>query len=130
MLNPGQASTIDVKPFFAGFYGQNGNNVTPSYSINSSSSLFSASMNGSIVSAQAGQTPGVAYIDVTVDDGETQFTQLIGIAVTGTATGISDIRSSEPATTDASVYSLTGQRLAQPRHGLNIRNGKIFIHRK
>ena len=130
MLNPGQASTIDVKPFFAGFYGQNGNNVTPSYSINSSSSLFSASMNGSIVSAQAGQTPGVAYIDVTVDDGETQFTQLIGIAVTGTATGISDIRSSEPATTDASVYSLTGQRLAQPRHGLNIRNGKIFIHHK
>ena len=122
----GQTSTLDVKPFFAGFYGQNGNSVTPTYSVSTDSSLFTASVSENTVSAHASQTSGIGYINVTVNDGETTFTQRIGVAVTGGGSGISELRR-QADTTSAPVYNLTGQRLAKPQRGLNIQNGKKYI---
>ena len=90
IVEPGTTGSIDVKPFFAGFYGQNTNynTLTPTYTVATKSSLFTPSVEGSIVKAVAGQNGGVDYLEVTVNDGETTFTQPIGIAVTGNPAAI------------------------------------------
>ena len=74
-VKPNESATIDVKPFFAGFYGQNTNydKATPTYTVATESALFTPSVNGSLVSAQAKANAGVGYIMVTVNDGETQW---------------------------------------------------------
>ena len=90
LVNQGATETLDVKPYFAGFYGQNSNydKVTPTYSVATKSNLFTPSINGAALKAVAGQNAGYGYINVTVDDGETQWTQRFGVAVVGQATGI------------------------------------------
>ena len=128
IVNPGQTGAIDVKPFFVGFYGQNGQSVTPTYTVSTDSPLFNASVQESVVTAVAAQATGVGYIHVTVDDGTTQFTQRIGVAVAGNASGISELNS-QTNTHSAPVYTLTGQRLSRPQRGLNIQNGKKFMVR-
>lgn len=129
VVNSGKTETIDVKPFFIGFYGQNGNTTTPTYTVSTDSPLFTASVSESTVSARAAQTSGSGYINVTVDDGSTKFTQRIGVAVTGGFTGIYNLTVDKVADKDAPCYNLTGQRLAKPQRGLNIRNGRKFIQR-
>ena len=129
VVNSGKTETIDVKPFFIGFYGQNGNTTTPTYTVSTDSPLFTASVSESTVSARAAQTAGSGYINVTVDDGSTKFTQRIGVAVTGGSTGIYNLTADKVADKDAPCYNLTGQRLAKPQRGLNIRNGRKFIQR-
>ena len=79
-------------------------------------------MSGSVVSATAGSNSGAGYILVTVSDGETQFTQRIGIAVTDGTTGIQTIN--HAPLTDNHYYNLHGQRLSQPQRGLNIIGGR------
>jgi len=86
----GEAST-DVKPYFAGFYGQNGKAVTPTYRLPAVvNGVYGAKMEGSVLKVQALQpsAQGVFGIDVTVDDGETTFTQRFGIVITRDATAI------------------------------------------
>lgn len=125
----GKTETIDVKPFFAGFYGQNGNAVTPTYSINTDSNIFSATVNGSMLTAVASQNgDGVGYVSITVNDGSTSFTQRIGIAVTGAAAGIYSLNS-EPASNDnAPCYNLAGQRIGKAsRRTIFIQNGKKVV---
>ena len=97
VVEPDATGSIDVKPFFAGFYGQNSNydKVTPTYTVATESSLFTPSVDGSVVKAAAGQNGGVGYINVTVDDGETTFTQSFGVAVTGNPTAIHTVWSEE-----------------------------------
>ena len=132
-VNPNETATIDVKPFFAGFYGQNSNydKMTPTYSVATESSLFTPSVSGSIVTAQANANAGTGYIKVTVNDGETQWSQLIGVAVKGTATGIYSVRhDSVVSDKDAPCYDLSGRRIGQPvKKGLYIQNGKKYIVR-
>ena len=85
-------AAIDVKPHFAGFYGQNGKAVTPAYRLTDvPADAFSASMDGSVLKVQARDAAarGIYSIGVTIDDGETTFTQPFGIIVTGGATAIS-----------------------------------------
>ncbi len=84
-------SSLDVKPFFAGFYGQNGKAVTPSYRLaEAATSIFSASMEGSVLKVQAVKPGayGIYALDVTVDDGETVFAQRFGVIIHGDVTGI------------------------------------------
>ncbi len=97
IIEPGTTGTIDVKPFFAGFYGQNTNydKATPTYTVATESSLFTPSVDGSTVKAAAGQNGGVGYIQVTVNDGETTFTQPIGVAVTGNPAAIHTVWSED-----------------------------------
>ena len=130
MVKPGESGTMDVKPFFAGFYGQNSNydKTIPSYTVATESSLFAPSVEGSLVKAMAGQNAGFGYINVTVNDGETTWSQRLGVAVTGTSTGIQTLNLTQHPSADAPLYDLQGRRVEQPmKGGLYIQNGKKFI---
>lgn len=132
LVNQGATETLDVKPYFAGFYGQNSNydKVTPTYSVATESDLFTPSINGAALKAVAGQNAGYGYIYVTVNDGETQWKQRFGVAVVGQATGISEL-SHEMVTTDRNtpIFDLQGRRISKPAKGLYIQNRKKYIIR-
>jgi hypothetical protein len=114
MLQPNASGTLDVKPYFAGFYGQNGKAVTPTYTVAPQGTLLTASVNGSVVTVNAAQQSGVGTILVTVNDGETTFTQRFGVAITTDAT--SAIR---PQTSDVTpivrreFLTLDGRQVSQ-----------------
>ena len=127
MVPAGTTGSLDVKPFFAGFYGQNGSSVTPTYHVNSSNGLFTVSINESLLTAVAGNTGGVGTASVTVNDGSSSFTQHIGVVVTGAASGIHTLVNDTTATSDAPCYNLAGQRISQPVKGLYIQNGKKMV---
>jgi len=103
MLQPDASGTLDVKPYFAGFYGQNGKAVTPTYTVAPQGTLLTASVNSSVVTVNAAQQSGVGTILVTVNDGETTFTQRFGVAITTDAT--SAIRPQTPTPTPSSAAS-------------------------
>ncbi|MBQ7513700.1 MAG: fibronectin type III domain-containing protein [Prevotella sp.] len=130
MIKAGEQQTIDVKPFFAGFYGQNANydQMTPAYTVATESNLFTPSVDGSTVKAVANQNSGIGYINVTVDDGETTFTQRIGVAVTGGSTGIVTLKNDNALNSTQPVFDLQGRRLQSiSRKGIYIQNGKKFV---
>ena len=88
-MEPNSQGSMDLKPYFIGFYGQNGNVVTPSYTIGTTGNgLFTATVEGSALTIVATSQDGVAFVPVTVNDGETIFTQRIGVIVTGESTAI------------------------------------------
>ena len=131
---PGQSATLDVKPFFAGFYGQNAGygTVTPTYTVSTASSLFTPSVNGSVVTAKAGQTGGVGYVTVTVNDGETSWSQRIGVAVTGAVTGIVNVNDNDNVddNDNSKLYDLQGRRVDGSGfrvHGAGLKPG-VYIH--
>lgn len=124
----GEAS-IDLKQHFAGFYGQNGQSVTPSYTLDKQTNgLYAPRIDGSILTVKATKpdTQSVGWLNVTVSDGETTFTQRFGVAITGGATGIQNVN--RETITNNRYYNLHGQRLSQPQKGLNIVNGKKVIY--
>ncbi len=124
----GEAS-IDLKQHFAGFYGQNGQSVTPSYTLDKQTNgLYAPRIDGSILTVKAtkSDTQNVGWLNVTVSDGETTFTQRFGVAITGGATGIQNVN--RETITNNRYYNLHGQRLSQPQKGLNIVNGKKVIY--
>jgi hypothetical protein len=124
----GEAS-IDLKQHFAGFYGQNGQSVTPSYTLDKQTNgLYAPRIDGSILTVKAtkSDTQNVDWLNVTVSDGETTFTQRFGVAITGGATGIQNVN--RETITNNRYYNLHGQRLSQPQKGLNIVNGKKVIY--
>ena len=128
LVNPNETANLDVKPLFAGFYGQNSNydKVTPSYSVATESTLFTPSVNGSVVTAQGLANAGAGYINVTVNDGETQWSQLVGVAVKGKTTGISNVQREQM--TAKHYYDLSGRRIEQPVHkGIYVQNGKKIV---
>ena len=124
----GEAS-IDLKQHFAGFYGQNGQSVTPSYTLDKQTNgLYAPRIDGSILTVKATKpdTQSVGWLNVTASDGETTFTQRFGVAITGGATGIQNVN--RETITNNRYYNLHGQRLNQPQKGLNIVNGKKVIY--
>ena len=127
LVDAGATGNLDIKPFFAGLYGQNGNAVTPTYTVNADNSLISASINGSLLTAVAGKERGVSHVRVTVNDGSTFYTQSVGIVVIGSATGIYTLTNDSPETHDAPCYNLAGLRISQPAKGLYIQNGKKMV---
>ncbi len=88
LLAPNGSGSIDLKPYFAGFYGQNGKTVTPTYTVDFLENHFTASIDGSTLNVRAYETGCIGYCEVTVNDGETTFTQRFGVAVTGDPTDI------------------------------------------
>lgn len=128
MATNGEAS-IDLKQHFAGFYGQNGQSVTPSYTLDKQTNgLYAPRIDGSTLTVKATKpdTQSVGWLNVTVSDGETTFTQRFGVAITGGATGIQNVN--RETITNNRYYNLHGQRLSQPQKGLNIVNGKKVIY--
>ena len=90
MESNGEA-TIDVKPYFAGFYGQNGNAVTPEYRLSVvNNGIFKLTMDGSVLKIYdvKPNAKGIYSVNVTADDGETTFAQPFGIVILGDVTGI------------------------------------------
>ena len=88
ILKPGDSSSIDLKQHFAGFFGQNGKTVTPSFTCDTQSDNgVSVSFNGTtmMVTSSDFTSPYIHGYGITVNDGETTFTQRIGVVVTGEA---------------------------------------------
>ena len=129
MIEPNGQGTLDLKPYFAGFFGQNGNSVTPTFTCDTQTDNgVSISINGTsmLVTVADFTSPAVLSYPITVSDGETSFTQRFGVAVIGNTTGISEVRG-KMEEVRGEVYNLQGQRLTQPQKGLNIVNGKMVI---
>ena len=96
--------------------------MTPSYTVQTTSSLFTPSVEGSKIKATAGSNKGAGYINVTVNDGETTYTQRFGVAVTGSATGIQNVTKPVTVTND-DYYDLQGRKVIKPtRKGVYIQN--------
>ena len=129
-LEPNAQGSMELKPYFMGFYGQNGQSVTPTYTVDVQSNPFNASIEGETLKVKASEAGCVGYCAVTVNDGETTFTQRFGVAVTGQPTGIHNINN-DVVTLDknAPVFDLQGRRISQPVKGLYIQKGKKIIIR-
>lgn len=132
IINNGTAASMELKPHFMGFYGQNGNSVTPTYSVSTESTNFTPAVADGKLTVTAGHTQGYGYADVTVNDGATTWTQRFGVAVTSGTTGISSVSCHTTATDRAApYYDLQGRRIVncQLKKGLYIHNGgKVVIH--
>ena len=130
-IEPNSQGTIDLKPYFEGFFGQNGNSVTPTFSLDEGidGGLYAPSINGSLLTVKATKpdTQSVGQFNVTVSDGETTFTQRFGVAIIANTTGIQEIANSQQLKANSQYYNLQGQRLSKPQKGLNIINGKKVV---
>lgn len=132
IIEPNQSVSIDLKPYFEGFYGQNGNSVIPTYSYDTSLSngLYAPSINGSVLTIHSTKpdTQSVGQLYVTVDDGETTFSQRFGIAITSLTTAIRTVCNNTGTNVHPSCYDLYGRRIAKPTgKGLYICNGQKVI---
>ena len=91
-IAPNGTGTIDLSEHFAGFFGQNGKTVTPTFSLdgNMITGLYSLGIDGTTltVSATKPNTESVGTFSVTCSDGETTFTQRFGVAVSGDSAGL------------------------------------------
>ncbi|MDR4930254.1 hypothetical protein [Segatella bryantii] len=89
IVAPNESKTINMKPYFRGFYGFNGETSEPVYSITSNSPLFVATVSDSIITVQAKEEGGIGMITVKVTDTDgASFEQQLSIAITGETTGI------------------------------------------
>ena len=134
VIAPNSEGSIDLRQHFVGFYGQNGNSVTPTYSLDDTDTgLYSVNIDGSMLTVRATKpdTQFVGQFNVTVSDGETTFTQRFGVAVPDTAdsTGITQPITLDVQHSTSTIYNLAGQRLSQPQNGINIQNGKKIVVR-
>ena len=130
ILEPNAQGSLELKPYFIGFYGQNGQSVTPTYTVNIMNNPFNASIEGETLKVKATEAGCVGYCEVTVNDGETTFAQRFGVAVTGQPTGIHTISNDVIAIDkDAPCYDLQGRRIEKPVKGLYIQNGKKIVIR-
>ena len=130
MIQPNASGCIDLATHFAGFYGQNGNSVTPTYSLeDTATGLYSLSIDGSMLTIRATKpdTESVGWFNVTVNDGETSFTQRFGVAISGTTLGINIQPSMNNDDKDALYFNLTGQRITHPVAGIYIHKGRKFV---
>ena len=128
-VEPNGQGTIDLKPYFAGFFGQNGNSVTPTFTCDTQTDNgVSVDINGTtmLVTVADFTSSTVLSYPITVSDGETTFTQRFGVAIIGNTTGIYEVRS-KMSDVRGEIYNLSGQRLSQPQKGINIINGKKII---
>ena len=132
IIAPNGEGTIDLRQHFAGFFGQNGKAVEPTFTCDTQTDNgVNVSINGTsmLVTVADFTSPTILSYPITVNDGETTFTQRFGVAVTGNTTGIHTIANSQLPIANCQLYNLNGQRLSQPRKGLNIANGRKIIVR-
>ena len=98
VVEPNTSQSIDMKPFFSGFYGQNASygHGTPTFSVTTESTLLTPSVEGSVLKIQANEVGGVDFVEVTVNDAQgTTWAQRFYVAVTGIPTGISTVWSED-----------------------------------
>ena len=130
IITPNGQGSMDLKPYFAGFFGQNGKIVTPTFTCDTQTDNgVSVSINGSTMTVSVADftSPTILSYPITVDDGETTFTQRFGVAVSSSTTGIHEIANSQKPKANCLLYNLHGQRLSQPQKGINIVDGRKVI---
>ena len=95
VIEPNGNGTIDLQPYFAGFYGQNGKKIIPTYSLDEGIGFgtIAPSIEGSVLKVTTTQPNacGIYGVNVTVSDGTTSFTQRFGVAVTGDPAAIHSV---------------------------------------
>ena len=92
IMAPGGSGSLDLKVQFAGFYGKNGQELTPTYTVGASPEGFDVGIDGSTLRVKAAGTECVGWCEVTVDDGETSFTQRFGVVVSGDPSAIQTVK--------------------------------------
>lgn len=86
IVKPGEQATVDVKQFFKGF------TKSPAYSITTDSNLFTAAVNGSVITVSGGEYGGIGVITMKVTDGDgTTYEKRLSVAVSGEVTGIENV---------------------------------------
>ena len=133
MIDPNGQGTIDLREHFAGFFGQNGNSVTPTFTCDTQTDNgVSISINGTsmLVTVAGFTSPTVLSYPITVNDGETTFTQRFGVAVTGGTTGIVSMHNSE-YNIQNDAYDLQGRKVklvkGKSARGIYIVAGKKVV---
>jgi hypothetical protein len=131
VIEPNGTASIDLRPYFIGFYGQNGNPVTPSFSIDevNLTGLYSTQISGTTltVSAIKPNTQCVGRFNVVINDGETTFSLPFGIAITSSTTAIRSIEKETNSTNTPPTYDLLGRRISHPLSGLYIQSSKLIL---
>ena len=88
VIEPNGSGTLDLKPHFAGFYGQNGQEVTPTYTLDGTENgIFAPSVEGDLLKIETlkPDAAGVYQLNVTVNDGQTTYSRRFGVAIAGDA---------------------------------------------
>ena len=92
VIAPNGSGTIDLKEHFAGFFGQNGKAVTPTFSLDEdiATGTYAPSIDGTTLTVKATMpdNESIGVFNVTCTDGETTFTQRFGVAITGETAGL------------------------------------------
>ena len=129
VVQQGTQGTIDMKQYFAGFFGQNGTAVTPTFSCyEQTDNGVSIDFSGTAMRVTAASFAScILSYPITVNDGTTSFTQRFGVVVTGNPTGIQTLRNEPDGEQEASYYNLSGQRISRPARGLYIYKGKKMV---
>ena len=115
VLEPGTMATVNVAPYFRGFFGFNGKKSTPEFSISTASPLFSAAIADSTITINAGNGGGIGIVTMKVKDSEgTEFEQRLSVAVTGDPTAIQPIWSEEDINVvRREFFTLDGKKVDQ-----------------
>jgi hypothetical protein len=100
MVTPDGEAAIDLRTHFAGFFGQNGSTVVPTFTVDvRGNAPFTASVEGTTLKVSAAKTgaTGISCLTVTADDGQTAYTRRFGVAVStnGIATPVQPAWSEE-----------------------------------
>lgn len=133
VIEPNGQDTIDLREHFAGFFGQNGNSVTPTFTCDTQTDNgVSIDINGTsmTVTAAGFTSPTILSYPITVNDGETTFTLRFGVAVTKGTTGIVSLRNPE-YNIQQDAYDLTGRKVKsvndKSERGIYIVGGKKVV---
>ncbi|MBR0036172.1 MAG: hypothetical protein IJP70_00860 [Bacteroidales bacterium] len=127
-IAPNGSGTLDLKEYFAGFFGQNGKSVTPVFSLDEKTAegLHTESIEGTTLTVRAAQsnTKGVGSFYVCVNDGETTWKQRFGVAITGTPSAIHNVWSEdELEVAKREFFTLDGKPVR------TLQSGEIYLMR-
>ncbi len=87
MVAPGEEVTFNVAPEFRGFTNN------PVFSIRTADNTYTAEINDSIITVKAANSKAIGEIQMTVTDGDgTTYTQRLGVAITGSANAVQNIK--------------------------------------
>ena len=133
VIEPNGQGTIDLREHFAGFFGQNGNSVTPTFTCDTQTDNgVSIDINGTsmTVTAAGFTSPTILSYPITVNDSETTFTLRFGVAVTKGTTGIVSLRNPE-YNIQQDAYDLMGRKVKsvndKSERGIYIVGGKKVV---
>lgn len=132
IIEPNGSGSIDLRQYFAGFFGQNGNSVTPTFSLDEGwgSGLIAPHFDGTTLTVKTimPNAESIGRFNVTVSDGETTFVRHFSVAVTSDTTAIRSVGDEgEETSKETDIYDLVGRRVEHPARGIYIQGGKKTV---